>query len=122
MLDPVADVFFQCGNAFVGAAAGELVGEVAEPAFHLVDPGGSGRGEVHVETRAPCKPLVDDGRLWVARLSQIRCTSSSAGTVLSMLVRNFLNSVARWRRCSSVMTVPSAMLNAANRLVVPWRA
>jgi hypothetical protein len=31
----------------------------------------------------------------VARLSQIRCTSRSAGTALSMAVRNFLNSTAR---------------------------
>src|ERR1700741_481869 len=35
------------------------------------------------------------GVLWVARLSHIRCTSRSAGTALSMLMRNFLNSTAR---------------------------
>ena len=29
--------------------------------------------------------------------------------------------MARWRRCSWPMTVPSAMLNAANRLVMPCR-
>ena len=44
--------------------------------------------------------------LCVARLSQIRCTSSSSGTALSMAVRNFLNSTARCWRCSSVITVP----------------
>ena len=59
--------------------------------------------------------------LWVARLSQIRCTSSSAGTALSMATRNRRNSTARCRRCSSEITVPSAMLNAANRLVTPYR-
>jgi hypothetical protein len=39
-----------------------------------------------------------------------------------MEVRNFLNSLERCRRCSSLITVTPAMLNAANRLVTPWRA
>jgi hypothetical protein len=60
------------------------------------------------------------GVLWVARLSQIRCTSNSAGTALSMARRNFLNSTARCWRWMAEMTVPSATLNA-NRLVTPWR-
>jgi len=37
------------------------------------------------------------------------------------LWRNFLNSIVRWRRCTLEMTVPSWVLNAANKLVVPWR-
>ena len=45
--------------------------------------------------------------LWVARLSQIRCTSNSAGIWLSSLVRNFLNSVAR---CGSLL-----ILNVSTR-------
>lgn len=44
--DPRADVGFQCLHGFVGAAADHLVGQEAEPAFHLVDPGRAGRGEV----------------------------------------------------------------------------
>jgi len=40
---------------------------------------------------------------------------------VSILARNFLNSVARWRRCRLVITVPSAVLKAANNVVVPWR-
>ncbi|MGY4967486.1 hypothetical protein [Streptomyces sp. 900105245] len=42
--------------------------------------------------------------------------------VIDLRPRNFLNSMARWRRCSSPMTVPSAMLNAANRLAMPCRS
>src|SRR5665647_1274141 len=45
----------------------------------------------------------------------------SSGTWASILVRNFLNSTARWRRWMLEITVPSAVLNAANKLVVPWR-
>lgn len=60
--------------------------------------------------------------LWVARFSQIRWTSKLLGTALSMAIRNFLNSTARCWGCSSVMTVPSAILNAANRSTTPWRA
>jgi len=37
------------------------------------------------------------------------------------LARNFLNSTVRWRRCRLEITDPSAVLNAANRLVVPCR-
>ena len=49
---------------------------------------------------------------------QTTWTSSSAGTALSIFLRNFRNSWWRWRRCSWLMTVPSAMLKAANRLVI----
>ena len=41
------------------AAADLLVGQVAEPAFHLVDPGGAGQGEVEVETGMFDEPVVD---------------------------------------------------------------
>lgn len=61
------------------------------------------------------------GLLWVPSFSQIRCTSRCSGTWLSILVKNFLNSIARWRRWVELITVPSAVLNAANKLVVPWR-
>jgi hypothetical protein len=39
-----------------------------------------------------------------------------------MVMRNFLNSAARCLRWMAEITVPSAMSNAANRLVTPWRA
>ncbi len=39
--------------------------------------------------------------------------SSSAGTALSIAMRNFLNSTVRCRRWIWLITVPSAMLNAA---------
>jgi hypothetical protein len=33
VLDPLADVFFQCCNAFVDTPAEELAGEVGEPSL-----------------------------------------------------------------------------------------
>jgi hypothetical protein len=50
------------------------------------------------------------GHTWAAQLSQTRWTSSSCGTALSTAVRNFLNSMERWRRWSWLITLPSAML------------
>jgi hypothetical protein len=54
-------------------------------------------------------------------LSQIRWTFRPLGTSVSILVRNLLNSLVRCRRCRLEITGPSAVLNAANRLVVPCR-
>ncbi len=59
MLDPGGGVFLQCRDAFVDTAPGELVGEVSEPAFDLVEPGRPGRGEVDVEAGVPGEPVVD---------------------------------------------------------------
>ena len=50
-------------DALVDAAADHLVGEEAEPAFDLVDPGGAGRGEVHVEAGMAGQPRLDRGGL-----------------------------------------------------------
>ena len=59
MIDPVADVGFEGLYGLVDAAADLLVGEVAEPALDLVDPGGPGRGEVDVEAGVVCEPVLD---------------------------------------------------------------
>lgn len=47
--DPGSDVLLQRLHAFVGAAFDLLLGQQPEPTFDLVDPGGPGRGEMHVE-------------------------------------------------------------------------
>lgn len=59
--DPRADVGFEGLHRLVGAAADLLVGEESEPAFDLVDPGGSGGGEVHVEAGVSLEPGPDGG-------------------------------------------------------------
>ena len=66
------------------------------------------------------EPTLDRGALVGAVVvAETRCTSRCSGTWESILVRNFLNSIVRWRRWVELITVPSAVLNAANRLVVP---
>jgi hypothetical protein len=48
-----ADVGFQLGDAAVGRAAEFAVGQLGEPAFDEVEPGGAGGGEVQVEAAVP---------------------------------------------------------------------
>lgn len=50
VLDPAADVGFECLDVLVCASADQLVGQKAEPPLDLVDPGRAGRGEVQMET------------------------------------------------------------------------
>src|SRR5271165_7008567 len=61
--DPVANVLLQGVDQATGAAAQFLVGQQAEPPFDLVEPGGVGRGEVHVEAGMGPKPCGDRRRL-----------------------------------------------------------
>ena len=49
MLIPLADVFLQSLDGLVCATAQLFVGEEPEPAFDLVEPGGTGWREVQVE-------------------------------------------------------------------------
>ena len=100
-LDPGADVFFQGLHALAGPAADHLIGQEPEPAFHLVDPRRSGRGECTWNGGWRATQSRIAGVLCVARLSQTRWTSSSPDTGLSIATRNFLNSTARCWRCSS---------------------
>ena len=51
--------------------------------------------KVQVKPWVAGQPVAHGRVLWVARLSQIRCTSSSAGTALSIAIRNLRNSTAR---------------------------
>src|SRR5215471_17681362 len=61
--DPVPDVVLQGLHGGVDAAADQLVGEQAEPAFDLVHPGRAGGGEVDVEPGAAGQPGLDLGRV-----------------------------------------------------------
>jgi len=55
------------------------------------------------------------------KLSGIRCTSRSAGTSRSMVLRNFRNSSCRCLGRQEPITVPVATSKAANKVVVPLR-
>src|ERR1039458_5309521 len=119
---PVPDVGFEGPGAGAGAAADELVGQEPEPPFYLTGPRRSGRGEVHAEAGVAVQPCLDLGGLagGVVVADQVNARAPP-GPPCRFLMRNFLNSAARWRRCRELMTVPSSMLNAANRLVMPCR-
>jgi hypothetical protein len=61
VLDPRADVGFEGLDVLVGPAADHLVGQEAEPALDLVDPGAAGGGEVHVKAWVLGQPGPDRG-------------------------------------------------------------
>ena len=58
-LDPGADVGLEGLYGAVVAAADELIGDVGEPPFDLVDPAGIGRGEMHMEPGVSSEPFAD---------------------------------------------------------------
>ena len=100
------------------AAADHLVGEVAEPPLDLVDPGRAGGREVQAEAGVPGQPGLDERGLVGGEVvaDQVHVRARRARPCRSW-PGTCWNSVARWRRCSWEITVPSAILKAANRLV-----
>src|SRR6478672_7795265 len=58
-LHPFTDVGFEGLDAAVVTATQQVVCEVGEPTFDLVQPGRVGRGVVHVEPRVPGQPFLD---------------------------------------------------------------
>ena len=59
----VADGLFEFNGAAMSAAADLALGERGEPALDLIEPGGRGRREVHVEARMASEPAFDRGSL-----------------------------------------------------------
>ena len=57
--DKSADVRLQLARRGMYAPAQLLACQFGEPALHLVDPGGGGRGEVHLIVRPPRQPRLD---------------------------------------------------------------
>lgn len=58
-VDVVSNGCFKFTGAAKYAASNLFFREQREPAFHQIDPGSSGRGEVQMETRALEQPSVD---------------------------------------------------------------
>lgn len=125
MLVPVGDVpedgRLQLGRTPMGPAADLLLGQHAEPALDQVDPGRPRGSEVPVEPRVPEEPAVDRGRLMRPVVVEDEMHVQAAGTASSMVSRNLRNSIARWRRWHSPITVPVFTSRAANSDVVPYR-
>jgi uncharacterized integral membrane protein len=94
-VDPGLDRAGRLGDRPVAATPQPLAGQLGEPPLDQVQPRAVGRGEVQLEARVGDQPAPDRRGL-VVELSQITCTSSSAGTAGSTPSRNHRNSMARW--------------------------
>jgi hypothetical protein len=78
---------------------------------------------VHNESEVGRETVLDVWGLWLEASSSTRCTSRWAGTFWSIVLRNFKNSMARWRGCNWPIASPDCTLSAAHRLEgVPCRS
>ena len=67
LFEVLLDGSFEFGNALEDAAPDAILGDQAEEALDLVEPGCRGRREVHVEARMAFEPSLDRGVLVGAR-------------------------------------------------------
>jgi hypothetical protein len=119
---PGADVFLECLDWAVIWAAQQVVGQIRERSLDLVDLAGVGGRVVDLEAGMLLEPAADRGALvrGVVVTDQVH-VEIVGDQAVDLLKRNFWNSTVRWRGCRLLITVPCSVLNAANRLVVPWR-
>ena len=80
---------------------------------------GRGGGEVEAPSGMVCQPGLDLGLLLAAIVVEHPWTSRPSGMSRSRRVRKRRNSWCRWRCMYWPMAVPSRMLSAANKIVVP---
>ena len=90
----------------------QVGGDVGEEPFDLVDPGRVCRGEVHAEPGVRFQPFDDARGLVGAVVIADEVDLELVGDLGVDLVQELLELDG---------PVPSAVLNAAKRLVVPWR-
>jgi hypothetical protein len=95
--------------------------DLAEEALDEVEPGGTGRGEVHFETGMAQQPPADCSGLVGAVVVQDEVDVEVVRDLTVDLVGNFTNSVERCRECRVWWTWPVARSSAAKRLWTPWR-
>jgi hypothetical protein len=111
----------QLDNAAVSATADLAFGEGSEPTLDLIEPRSRGRREVHVEARIAGKPSFDGRSLVGTVIVHHQMHVEFLRHRLFNRVQELQNSCERCRRCNSPMTLPVAMLRAANSVVVPCR-
>ncbi len=99
----------------------QIVGEIREPALDLIDPARVGRCVVRVEAGMGIQPTADRRALVGAVVVADQVHVELVGDEAVDLLKELLDSIARWRRRRLLIIVPSSVLNAANWLVVPWR-
>ena len=104
-----------------GAAADALVGDLTKPAFDQIQPGTAGGNEVHVEPRMPLQPPLDLGML-------VRGVVVHDQVQVQVRRRLFVDQLQEldpllmpMRGMQVPITLPSGILKAANKVVVPLR-
>lgn len=119
--DPDPDVLLQCLDVPVDSAPHLLARQQGEPAFHLIEPGRAGRGEVHAEPGMGQQPLLDRGRLVGGALVADQMDVEMVGDLLVQLGQELLELHRAVLAVERAMTSPVAAFRAANRVVTPPR-
>ena len=123
VLDPGPDVGFQRLDGTVVAALQQIGGDVTEKPFDLIDPAGIGRCEMHVESGMLGEPGPHRrgfvGAVIVADQVDIQIGGYFGVDLGQELLE--LDGAVPSVQARLEITDPSAVLNAANRLVVPCR-
>src|SRR5216684_481514 len=111
--DEVVDGSMQGVDAAVNAASDLALGKQGEEPLDLVEPGRTGRGQMHMPARPARQPVADQRRLVRGIVVDDEMQSRSRSTFASISSRNLRNSVARWRAKHFPITRPVAMSRAA---------
>ena len=103
------------------AALEQVLGDEGEEPFDLVEPTGIGRGEVHVEPRVYGQPSVDCRGAVGAVVVADQVHVQVCGDFRVDLGEELLELDGAVSAVQAGYDRPVAVLNAANRLVVPLR-
>ena len=121
MVDVLADGLDQFLDAAEDAAAESVLGQVAEEAFHHVQPRAAGGREVHVETRMASEPALHL-RMFVRRVvvdDHVDLLASRDHIIdHAQELQPFLMAVPVVAHGDHL---PSSASRAANSVAVPWR-
>jgi len=118
VLQVIHNGVLELGDALEGPAANAVSGDLGEEALDHVEPGSRGRREVEVETRMGLEPgrgfmggVVVNHEMKVETLWGLLIDQLEKAQELAMPMA----------RQAVPMTLPSSMLSAANKVVVPLR-
>ena len=121
----VSEVFhdgaLELGDAFEGATANAVSSDLGEEALDHVEPGSRGRREVQIEARMRLEPALYGRRLMggIAVDDQVEVETGRGAMIDQLEKAQELSMPVRGIQVP--ITLPSSILRAANRVVVPLR-